>query len=81
MELEKKTIKDFMELTPNDAINSNFKTDWNCLITMVLKCNEKQIFGSQHLINAINDALLTCDNETTFNACMDFIIWFNYNSK
>ena len=53
-----------------------YHSDWNLLMEVVLKCKENQIFGSQHLIDKIDNALVFVDIEAVYNDCVDFIKWY-----
>jgi hypothetical protein len=58
-----------------------YHSNWDWLIPVVNLCKERQIFGSQHLINKI-DNVLTCDCELDklYEVTVEFINWHNENS-
>lgn len=53
--------------------------NWNWLIEVIEKCRECQIFGSQRLIDNINNRLMQLDLLATYNNVVDFIEWHNQN--
>lgn len=57
-----------------------FETSWDWLMPVVGLCKERQIFGSQNLIDKI-DNVLTCDCEIEHlhDAVIEFIKWYNLN--
>lgn len=55
-----------------------FDSDWNELIELIELCKERQVFGSQNLIDSIDNAL-TCDCKiiNVYNAVVKFIKYYN----
>jgi len=54
-----------------------YDTDWNWLMEAIEKCREMQIFGSQRLIDNIDNRLLKLDLLATYSNVVDFIKWHN----
>lgn len=57
-----------------------FHESWDWLMPVVQKCKDNQVFGSQYLIDQI-DNVLTCDCqiELLYEAVIEFIKWYNEN--
>lgn len=64
-----------------DIAGMKYQSDWNLLIEVIEKCREKQIFGSQRLINNIDKRLLKLDLIATYRNVVDFIEWYNLNKQ
>ena len=60
-----------------EADELNYNLDWNWLIEAIEKCREMQIFGSQRLIDNIDNRLLKLDLLATYSNVVDFIKWHN----
>ena len=54
-----------------------YHSDWNWLMEAIEKCREMQIFGSQRLIDNIDNRLLKLDLLATYKNVVDFISWYN----
>lgn len=52
---------------------------WNWIMPVIEKCREKQIFGSQRLLNNIDNRLLKLDLIGTHRNILDFIQFYNQN--
>jgi hypothetical protein len=84
-----KTFGDFKELWGGlevqflgrftEYVKYPFHEDWNYLMPIVSLCKEKQIFGSQNLINDIDEGLLNIDIENTYKSVIKFINFYNQN--
>lgn len=61
-----------------DLFGLKYHNSWDWLIPVVNLIKERQIFGSQHLIDKIDNVLI-CDCELIHlhNAVIDFIKWYN----
>lgn len=84
----------FKSLTGAKNSNTHFRSDifkirelqfsksWDWLMPVVQTCKERQIFGSQQLIDEI-DNILCVDLEINhlFEAVVKFIEWYNQNPK
>ena len=72
-----------LEQTVYDQQNGNcfdellFDQSWDWLLPTINKCRESQIFGSQRLIDNINNSLLKLDFLSTYKNVVDFINWHN----
>lgn len=55
-----------------------YHTSWDWLMPAVNLCKERQFFGSQNMINNIDD-VLTCDCELNnlFEAVVEFVDFYN----
>lgn len=72
--------------TPNEVWGQrieilHFNTSWNWLMPVILKCKERQIFGSQGLINNIEKRLLEIDLLATYGNVISFIEFYNLKNK
>lgn len=56
-----------------------FHSSWDWLIPVIEKCRERQLFGSQRLIDNINKRLAKLDILATHANVCDFIKWYNLN--
>lgn len=54
-----------------------FHSDWNWLIPAVIKCKERQFFGSNSLITRLNNALVQADIELVYEQVIEFIKYYN----
>ena len=54
-----------------------FHLDWNWLIPAVIKCKERQFFGSNSLITRLNNALVQADIELVYEQVIEFINYYN----
>ena len=54
-----------------------FNYDWNWLIQAVIKCKERQFFGSNSLITRLNNALVQADIELVYEQVIEFINYYN----
>ena len=78
-----KLIADFMEHSIKDSngihkeVDYNYNTSWDWLMPVVEKCKERQIFGSQGLINNIDKRLLQVDLLATYGNVISFIEFYN----
>lgn len=54
-----------------------FHIDWNWLIPVVIKCKERQFFGSNSLITRLNNALVQADIELVYEQVIEFINYYN----
>jgi len=71
-----KLIAEFLH--GKNAVHPNqYHENWNELMQVVIKCKENQIFGSNNLISDIYDALHNTDIQAVYNACVEFIKWYN----
>jgi len=59
-----------------------YHSSWDWLMPVVQVCKDNQLFGSQHLIDKIDD-VLTCDCKINnlYMEVVHFIEWFNENRK
>jgi predicted NUDIX family phosphoesterase len=57
--------------------SKKYDTDWNQLIEVIVICREKQVFGSQRLIDNIDKRLLKLDLIATYRNVVDFIQFHN----
>ncbi len=57
--------------------NLLFHTDWNWLISAVIKCKERQFFGSNSLITRLNNALVQADIDLVYEQVIEFINYYN----
>lgn len=61
-----------------------FHEDWNWLITVIEKCligeGEHKSQGNK-FINLIYEGLTELSKTKTYNACVEFIKWFNQQNK
>lgn len=65
------------ELMENPNNYQYFHNDWNLVIELVRVCKEKQFFGTQHLIDNIDEALMQLNIEDVYQECLYFIDeWF-----
>lgn len=64
----------------DDEESCKFHTSWDWLMPLVLTCKERQIFGSQRLIDNIDKRLLKVDLLATYRNVVDFIEFF-YNQE
>ena len=63
-----------------DDLLKTLYNDWNSLMPVVEKCKERQIFGSQGLINNIDKRLLQVDLLATYGNVISFIEFYNIKS-
>jgi len=74
----------YMTITETDL---KFHSDWNWLMEVVEKCLEKHnslVDGRDTIetpYNQIAEALNSISKEEVFEACVEFIQWFNENKK
>ena len=61
--------------------NGKFHTSWDWLTPVARKCQDSQIFGSQHLIDDINNALIRLEIDQLHGVIVQFIQWYNENRK
>ena len=54
-----------------------YHEDWNWLIPAVIKCKERQFFGSNSLITRLNNALVQADIELVYEQVIEFINYYN----
>lgn len=54
-----------------------FHIDWNWLIPVVIKCKERQFFGSNSLIIRLNNALVQADIALVYEQVVEFINYYN----
>lgn len=54
-----------------------FHKDWNWLMEAVIKCKERQFFGSNSLITRLNNALVQADIELVYEQVIEFINYYN----
>jgi len=59
-----------------DVGNLPFNISWDFLMTVIEKCRESQIFGSQRLIDNIDKRLLKLDLLSTYKNVVDFIEFY-----
>lgn len=59
----------------------SYQSDWKALIPVIEKCREKQLFGSQRLISNIDMRLLKLDILATYQNVIEFINWYNSQTK
>jgi len=50
-----------------------YNSNWNWLMRAVVKCKENQIFGSQHLIDEIDNGLINVDIDNVYLSVVKFI--------
>jgi len=61
------------------ADNLQYHKNWNWLMEVVEKISHKGIAGGW--IADIKDGLINANIENTFNACVEFIKWYNLQNK
>jgi hypothetical protein len=58
-----------------------FETDWGFLMILVKECFDRQPPEKPHMyfkhIKEIQDSLLTINRISTYEACIEFIRWYN----
>ena len=54
-----------------------FHLDWNWIIPAVIKCKERQFFGSNNLITRLNNALVQADLDLVYEQVIEFIKYYN----
>ena len=54
-----------------------FDKDWNWLMSVVEKCLIGEAESKSDLISKIYEGLTNCNKRETYNACIEFIEWFN----
>lgn len=60
----------------------DYHKEWNSLIPVVQKIKEVQFFGTQNLINRIDNVLTKeLDKVKLREMCLDFIDYYNKNKK
>ncbi len=64
-----------------DTENLNFHLSWDWLIPVIELCKERQLFGSQHLIDNIDNALLSLEINHLYDEAIVFIKWYNEYNK
>ena len=47
---------------------------------VISTCKDKQIFGTQHLLDKIDEGLLCIDIKYTYSKVVEFIKWYNINN-
>lgn len=60
-----------------DEVQLRFDTDWNWLMNAVIKCKERQFFGSNSLITRLNNALVQADIVLVYEQVIEFINYYN----
>lgn len=63
--------------TEFDKDKLRYHKDWNWLIPAVIKCKERQFFGSNSLITRLNNALVQADIELVYEQVIEFINYYN----
>jgi len=61
----------------NQLMVFNPNSDWNWLMESVTKCKENQAFGSQNLIDNIDDSLISTEMDLVYFSVVEFIKWHN----
>ena len=61
------------------SVNLNYHSSWDELMPVVEKCKERQLFGSQRLIDNIDKRLLKIDLLSVYWNVVEFIKWYNEN--
>jgi hypothetical protein len=61
--------------------NSCFDTDWNWLMEIVEKIDEVCGIDLHEWDEHINNALCSKSLSTTYNACVEFVQWYNNQNK
>ena len=68
------------EFYSEDELKYHLSWDW--IIPVMNLCKERQLFGSQHLIDKIDDALTCdCEIEHLHEALVVFIEYYNKNTS
>ena len=65
----------------NTFDNLKFHTDWNWLMKVVEKIDEVCGIDLHEWDEHINNALCSKSLHTTYNACIEFIKWYNEQNK
>lgn len=58
-----------------------YHEDWNWLIPAVIKCKERQFFGSNSLITRLNNALVQADIDAVYEQVIEFINYYNKQNE
>ena len=59
-----------------------FNTSWDWLMPVVQIVKERQMFGSQHLIDKIDNVMaVDLEIDSLYDAVVQFIQWYNQNQK
>ena len=58
-----------------------FHSSWDWLIPTIEKCRERQFYGSQRLIQNIDNRLLKLDLLATYGNVVDFITHYNLQNS
>jgi hypothetical protein len=77
METKNRLIAEFMAGKPVETHHNQYHENWNELIPVIEKCRERQIFGSQGLINNIDNRLIQLDLLATHGNVVSFIEFYN----
>ena len=61
-----------------DSIELSYNESWDWLMPVVNLCKERQIFGSQNLIDKIDNVLTcNCEIENLYETVVEFIKFYN----
>ena len=74
-------------MNPNEGIKSwvindedqigHYHESWDSLMPVVRQCQEKQIFGSNHIISDLNALLQTVEIDQVYSKAVEFIKYYN----